>query len=174
MKVNVNYARKAGRENYGSEGFSLAIEHEVPPEVAQDREKLGRFIASVFQEVKARVEEQVAGAGRRESVGEQPEPESQDVGSRRSAPARGAVRPFRRPASNGHSPAAANGRATPTGEVASVKQISYLRSLARDAGYSNDQLAMLAEEVIGRSCPPNAMTKREASLVIESLKANAA
>lgn len=48
-----------------------------------------------------------------------------------------------------------------------------MRSLARDAGYSSDQLALLCEEATGKS-DIRSLTKREASGVIETLKSNAA
>ncbi|MCC7138124.1 MAG: hypothetical protein IT460_06795 [Planctomycetes bacterium] len=56
MKINVNYARRAGRESHGSENLSLAIETEPPPEVAQDREKLRAHVEHLFEEAKTRVE----------------------------------------------------------------------------------------------------------------------
>ena len=45
--------------------------------------------------------------------------------------------------------------------------------MARDARLSNDQLALLCEEATGKS-DIRTLTKREASSVIESLKADAA
>ena len=168
MKIQVNYARKAGRENYGSENFSLAIETEPPAEVAQDREKLRLYVEQLFDECKARVEDQVVAAGEREPAPARPESSS------RSAPVPQPPRPARRP-SNGHS--RPNGRAAGNGqqpgEPVSLKQIGYVRSLAREAGYSNDQLSMLCEEATGKS-DIRSLTKREASSLIDTLRQNAA
>jgi hypothetical protein len=175
VKINVNYARKAGRENYGSENFSLAIETEPPPEIAQDREKLRGYVEALFDEVKARVEDQIVAAGEREPAPERSATDVSDTGSRRAPPPRPPVRSMRRPVpnGNGHANGTSNGRGAPNGEGVSLKQIGYMRSLARDAHLSNDQLALLCEEATGKS-DIRSLTKREASGVIETLKANAA
>jgi hypothetical protein len=166
VKIQVNYARKAGRENYGSENFSLAIETEPPAEVAQDREKLRLYVEQLFDECKARVEDQVIAAGEREPVSGPPE-----ASSRRAPVPHAPTRPPRRAAPNGNG--RGNGHAGGNGESVSLKQIGYVRSLARDAGYSNDQLALLCEEATGKS-DVRALTKREASTLIDTLRQNAA
>jgi len=172
LKVNVNYARKLGLSNYGSENFSLAIETEPPPEVAQDKDRLRAYVEALFGEVKARVEDQVVAAGEREPV-QQAAPETSVSDSRRAPPPpRGNVRPLRRPSPNGNGHSG-NGRGAPNGDSVSLRQIGYMRSLARDAGYSNDQLSLLCEEATGKS-DIRSLTKREASSVIETLKSNAA
>jgi hypothetical protein len=167
MKVHCVYGRKVGREGYGSETFSVSIESEPPAEVAQDRERLRKYMEEVFADAKARVEDQVVLAGEREPSG----PGTASPSSRRP-PVGATVRPIRRPVpqrplSRGPS---ANGAKT---EGASLKQVNYPRSLARDAGYSNDQLSLMAEEATGKT-DLRQLTKREASELIDSLRQDAA
>ena len=173
MRVNVNYARKLGMSNYGSENFSLAIETDAPPEVAQDKDRLRAYVQALFDEVKARVEDQVVAAGEREPAPERTASEAPDTSSRRAPPPRGNVRPMRRPSPNGNGHSNGNSRAAPNGDGVSLKQIGYMRSLARDAGYTNDQLSLLCEEATGKN-DIRSLSKREASSVIETLRQGAA
>lgn len=173
MKISTTFTTKnPGRSEYSSEGFHLSIESEPPPEVAQDREKLRAYIEALFTEVRARVEDQVASTVEREPAPEPPTREASSCSPRRPSPVRGVV--GRLPRSTQRAEGHVGDRATARGEAASLKQVSYLRSLARSAGYSNDQLALFVEEVLGRRCSLDSMSKREASIAIESMKANAA
>jgi hypothetical protein len=170
MKVSVSFSKKVpGTAEYSSDHFSLSIEAEPPAEVQQDRERLRKYTEELFAECKARVEDQVVAAGEREPASAQPESSS------RSAPVAHPPRAVRRPATNGNS--RPNGRAVgnghQNGEPVSLKQIGYVRSLARDAGYTNDQLAFLCEEATGKA-DIRALSKREASALIDTLRQNAA
>jgi hypothetical protein len=173
VKVHVNFARKVGRDNYGSENFSVAIESEPPDEVAHDREKLRGYVEELFIECKARVEDQIVLAGEREPV--QPQPVAAENGSRRPPASRGPARPPRHisPNGNGRSNGNAGARGPANGESVSLKQLGFLRSLARDAGYSNDQLGLVAEEATGKR-DLRELTKREASALIDQLRTEAA
>ena len=168
MKVHVNYARKAGRENYGSENFSLALETEPPPDVASDREKLRGYIEALFAECKARVEDQVVEAGEREPAPERTQSRAAPVPVPRRAPprvVRGGVPPGGRSAPHS-TPHADDGLASP-------KQVNYLRSLGSQNGLSYGQVAALAEETFGKR-DLRELTKKEASSLIDQLRSEAA
>ena len=166
MKIACTFTKKSpGPEEYSSQGFHLTIESEPPAEIAQDREKLRLYVEELFAECRARVDDQVA-AARPSPVSEEPR---RTVGAlSRRAPGRTALRattrrePAPAPAGNGH---AANG----TTELASPKQVNYLRSLASQAGLSYGQVSALAEENFGKK-DLRELTKREASILIDELR----
>jgi hypothetical protein len=174
MKVSVLFQKKvSGSEPYSSEGYHVALETEPPPEIASDRQRLATYVMALAAEARARVEEALAN-GRVEQQEREPISAVRPAASpSRSAP-RGvasprtppAGRPLRRTSArtgSGH----ANGNGN--GEGASIKQVNYVRSLAAEAGFNDSQLGHLAHEVVGHS-DLNALTKREASQMIDQLR----
>ncbi len=81
--------------------------------------------------------------------------------SSRTAPA---APPQREPGDDGHEG---------NGQSASPKQINFLRSLGQQGGLSYGQLSALAEETYGVK-DLRALTKRQASQLIDQLRAEAA
>lgn len=171
MRVTVQHSLKIPAEQeYSSRQHSVAMEVDVPEEIVQQgKEAIRTYVASVAGEVRSYVEDALGRPA-------EPRPSTPIRSISRTGPA--ARLPGRTPARNsGNGAESGNGHPSASGrpgEAASLKQVNYLRSLARDARYSSDQLALFVEEIIGRNCALNALSKREASMVIESMKANAA
>ncbi len=171
MKITANFHKKVpvpGIE-YGSQGYSCEIEIEPPPEVQQDKGKLRGYVERLFDECRARVEDQlsqltVAGASDRlpqngtTQCGHRP-----DVDSRRT---RSNFRPHNGDGRgrNGHD---GNGQAGGSSE-ASPKQLNYLRSLANADGMGYRGLANMAMSAFGKEVLH--LSKAEASQLIEELK----
>jgi hypothetical protein len=173
MRITVQHALKIpAEEEYSSRQHSIAIELEPPPEVAQDKEKLRVYIDSMTAEVRQRVE-QALGRPRPER---QPASETTPARPSRTVPqGNGSQRtppPRRPPAGSSTRPGTRSGRSnngSVNGNGASLKQLNYLRSLASEAGYSADQLAYLAQEVVGKE-DIRALSKGEASQMIDQLR----
>lgn len=155
MRITVQHALKVPAEQeYSSRQHSVAMEVDVPEEVvAQGKEALRAYVEKVAAEVRSYVESALA------------EPVSgraplQRTASRSAPPPRPALR------ASVHANGRANGSRRPEGPVengnghhggsggpdapASIKQVNFLRGLAKDAGYSPDQLSFLAEDALRR------------------------
>lgn len=151
------------------------MELDVPADVvSQGKDAIREYVAKVTLEVRGCVEDALRDV-RVEQQEREPAP-APEPRTPRGAPngrvnrrpipnGRAAVRssPRARVAPNGHS----NGHEN--GDAASVKQINYLRSLATEAGYSGDQLAYLAQEVVGKD-DIRSLSKRDASALIDQLR----
>ena len=157
MKITASHSLKLpvpGVE-YGSMGASVAIEGEPPESVRSDRDQLARYIQALLSEAKKRTEEHLAQEGARAPNGQE---------SRQTGQSRRPHRPMRSP--NGRNCNSHKGRSE-----ASQKQILFIRSLSRDAGLSEDDLAYLAEDLVGAR-DLRSLSKRDASRIIESLQQN--
>ena len=72
MKLTTSYTKKVpGQEEYSSEGFGATIEVEVPDETARDTNTLRSYLAELYSEAKAAVEQQLASIPRRNGNGGQ-------------------------------------------------------------------------------------------------------
>ena len=61
MKLAISHSKKIpGAEDYSSEGFSCALEIEIPEETARYTETLRRYLTELYSEAKAAVEQQLA------------------------------------------------------------------------------------------------------------------
>lgn len=158
MKVTANYHKKqpvAGVE-YASEGYHLTLEVEPPPEIQRDRDKLRRYVETLFAECRTRVEEQLDHG--QASTSPQPRPRTHPQARHRA---------MRRPGDEKHQGGyGGNGRSRPQ---ASLKQINFIRSLSREAGLSDEDLAYLAEDLC-RTRDLRSLSKRDASVLIEELQ----
>lgn len=169
MRVTVQYGLKVpGDEDYSSRQHSVAIELEPPPEVAQDKEKLAAYLASITAEVRARVEAEIGVRGTRTAPPPRPLRASATSVSR-SVPGRAAPRSMapaarREPGDDSHES---------NGQSASPKQVNFLRSLGQQKNLSYGQVSALAEETFGKRDLRD-LTKKEASALIDQLRSEAA
>lgn len=162
MKVAVTFTKKSpGPEEYSSQGYHLTIETEPPAEIAQDREKLRLYVEELFAETKARVEDQVA-ASRPNPVRDERRPLVTTTS--RQAPGRFASRARTAEPTNGNGHAGNGGT-----ELASPKQLNFVRALGQQAGLSYGQVSALAEETFGKK-DLRTLTKKEASVLIDELR----
>jgi hypothetical protein len=180
MRITVQHALKVpAEEEYSSRQHSVAMELDVPADiVAQGKDAIREYVAKVTTEVRSYVEEALNSArveAQEREPAPRPEAPARSPGpSTRSAP-HGRTAPRTPPAGGPARRAPVHSRAgrmngNGNGEGASLKQVNYLRSLASQAGYSDGQLGHLAQEVVGHG-DLNALTKREASQLIDQLRA---
>lgn len=172
MRITVQHALKVpAEEEFSSRQHSIAMEVDIPEDVVhQGKDAIRNYVAAVTAEVRSYVEEAI---GRSGPVAR---PQADRSGSRSGPVGRAPAQTPGRGYANGH--ATRNGHASGNGQstevaagsmAASIKQINFLRGLAKDAGYSPDQLSYLAEETTGKR-DLRALTKREASQMIDQLR----
>ena len=164
MKLCAHFAAKRqGTQPYSSDAWSLTIEAEPPAEAQQSRESLKAWVERLFDEVKARVEDQI----------QQDQPDSREQPSRRSSP----HRPFvtgndretgRRTRGNGRSGNGQHGNGRQNGDLCSPKQANFIKSLGTQAGFTYDDLGYMAQEAFGKR-DLSTLTKKEASAMIKNL-----
>ncbi len=154
MKVSATFHKKVpvpGIE-YASQGFHCTLEAEPPPEIKGDREKLRRYVQSLFQECRDRVEQQL------EQVHVAASPHRAHEGN-------GAQSGREHFARNGHARNGTNGTAP---APASPKQINYLRALSQQVGLGYVGLDDLVRQRFGKDL--GSLRKSEASRLIDELR----
>lgn len=171
MKVIANYHKKqpvAGVE-YASEGYHLTLEVDPPQEVQQDREKLRGYVERLFDECRARVEDQLSQQASPEPANRLPENRASQREPRHGVSSRRTRSNFRPHNGNGRSRNGHGGNGQGDGSSeASPKQLNYLRSLANAEGMGYRGLADMAQSMFGKEVLR--LSKAEASQLIEELK----
>lgn len=162
LKANVGLSRKVS-ENYQSTGFSLNLEGEILAAV-DDPEAVVERIKELFDLADEALQRQVEAHTGDSAIA------SRDADNQAgSYQAR----------SNGHPAPTSDHPATPrfghrdekppTGEPATNKQVAFLQTLGKRQRLIGPKLEAFIQEVIGRSCSPYDLTKKEAGAVIEAL-----
>lgn len=165
LKANVGLSRKVSA-NYNSDGFSVNLEGEIFA-TRDDPEAVIERIKELFDLAE-------------EALGQQVDRHQSDsaIASRDADPQPGNYgHPNPRPApeANGHSPRNGHREEKPqAGEPASNKQVAFLQNLAKRQKLFGAKLEHFIDEVIGRSCSPYDLTKKEAGAVIDALNPEAA
>ena len=165
MKITASHSIKLPHPDpdieYGSIGASVTIEG-TPPE-SMSRQEIADYTRALLAEAQARTNEHLA---QQQVHANEPAPRPVQTPSRRPhRPMQG-----RNGRSNGNG-YGGNGHAGSRngGNQASPKQVNFIRSLARDAGLSSDDLTYLAEDLVG-SGDLRSLSKRDASCMIEALQ----
>jgi len=146
IKLQVTYTKKVpGPEQYSSQGYHVGIETEVSDDAVKDPQGMRERLASMFQEARRSIEEEIA--------------------NDRSTQPHQEVHP--RFPSNGN-----NDRPVvrDNGELISPKQMNFLLSLSsRQHGMTVEQLNAYAGQEVGID-NVRELTKKQASALIECLK----
>ncbi len=158
LKANVGLSRKVS-ENYNSSGFSLNLEGEINASL-DDPETVVERVRELYDLAQEALDQQIDRYQSDSAIG------SRDAEDQ-SSPVNGR--------SNGHqahepapAPQPRNGK-PPTGEPASNKQVQYLLTLAKRQRLFGAKLEARIEQVVGRSCSPYDLTKKEAGALIDDL-----
>lgn len=167
MKIVSHYAKKIGRENYGSECFSASVELDVGD--AAESVDLADRLAAIWAQLRDAVEAEIKKAGPargngngKGGNGHAPAP----VGNGRPANGNGGGHHHQQGPRNGGS--AGN-------YVASPKQISFLMGLASRQGIKPAELTNRVRALLENpSATVRDLTKQQASTLIEELKGGAA
>jgi hypothetical protein len=157
VKVSVNLSRKRSH-NFDSDCVTVGVETEVQSLIDRPEELL-REISGLFRLAETAIDQEFASL-------KQAKPAMQ-VQAAEAPTARSAELPLPPATAPGvpepHEPL--NGPA-----LASGKQISFIRTLARRNKLSESQLSTHIGAVTGDVRPPESLTKRQAAQVIESLQ----
>ncbi len=155
IKTNVGVSRKIADNNYGSRGASVNLEVELDSSLIQEPERLQERIRQVFRLALQSVDEELA---RQNSAN------GHDNGQ---VHAESPAQP--RPTANAR-PQNGNGSGAGHGQVASEKQMTYLRQLAKQVeGLGVRRLETLAQKMFNK--PMAALSSFDASALIDTLKA---
>jgi hypothetical protein len=160
LKANVGLSRKITRD-YNSIGYSVNLDGEIPFPL-NDVEGVMDKIGELFDLAEEALQREIEG---KDGQG--------------TAEPRYAV-PSTPPVNNVH----ANGQArpnaslpmnrsnygnTPATDAATPKQLQFLQTMARRCKLNDQQLETRITEVVGRACPVQQLTKKEAGRVIDTL-----
>ena len=162
LKANVGLSRKITRD-YNSIGYSVNLDGEIPFPT-NDVEGVMDKISELFNLAEEALQREIEGK----------------AGQGVTAEPRNAAPPSL-PANNGST----NGQAKPNAplpmnrsnygngpanlDTATAKQLQFLQTMARRCKLNDQQLETRITEVIGRSCPVQQLTKKEAGRVIDTL-----
>lgn len=159
LKANVGISRKAADNNYGSRGASVNLEVELDSSLIQEPERLQERIRHVFRLAQQSVDEELA--------------RQNSANGRVNGHANGqthAASPAQPGATANARPQNGNGNGSGHGQVASEKQMTYLRQLAKQVeGLGVRRLETLAQKLFNK--PMAALTSFDASSLIDTLKA---
>ena len=148
MKLTTSYTKKVpAEEDYSSVGVGAKIEIEIPDETARDTETLRSYLAELYSEAKAAVEQQLASVPRRNG---NHQPASQASGL------------FNQP---NNPPEQRQGNS----QTASPKQVSYIVSLGARNKITFADLQKIAQERFAAE-DLYRLSKSQASELIDSLK----
>jgi hypothetical protein len=175
LKANVGLSRKVS-ENYNSTGFSLNLEGEIHATL-DDPEAVIERIRELYDLADEALQRQVkthTGDSALASRDADPQPSQNGHSNGRPAPESNghAARNGHRDEKPQNGEAARNGHhdeKPQNGEAASNKQVAYLQTLAKRQRLFGAKLEGFIEEVIGRSCSPYDLSKKEAGAVIDAL-----
>ena len=146
MKLTTSYTKKVPtEEEYSSVGVGATIEVEVPDETARDTDTLRSYLAELYSEARAAVEQQLASVPRRNNGGQT------------------ATGIFGRP--NNGPPEQRQGNS----QTASTKQVSYIVSLGARNKLTFADLQKIAQERFAAE-DLYRLSKQQASEMIDSLK----
>jgi len=161
LTANVGLSRKITRD-YNSTGYSITLNGEIPFSTDQVEGVLEK-LSELFDLAEEALQREIEGK------------DGQATAEPRNAT------PPSPPANNGHT----NGQAKPNAplpmnrsnygngpansDTATAKQLQFLQTMARRCKFNERQLETRITEVIGRSCPVQQLTKKEAGLVLDSL-----
>jgi hypothetical protein len=145
LKLTASYSKKVpvAGQDYSSQSYHASVEVEIPDGLNQ--EQLDARIHDTFALVKDSVETELG-------AGDRPVQRFEPVGNGNRAPSR-------------------QGNGGKSNQVASGKQIGYLRDIAARQGLTSQQLDDEANRMFGVASISN-LTRQEASQMIDALNAN--
>lgn len=166
MKIVSHYAKKVGRENYGSECFSASVELDVGD--AAESVDLADRLAAMWAQLRDAVDAEIRKASPANGNGK-------SNGGNGHAPAPvGKGRPANGNGGDHHQQSPRNGGSAGN-YVASPKQISFLMGLASRHGIKPSELTNRVRALLENpSATVRDLTKQQASTLIEELKGGAA
>lgn len=154
LKLNCGFSRKVGEANYGSRGASVNLELEIATETARDADGLQERIRRLFALAKKAVDDELNGSADIE------QPAARQPG--RAANGGNASPPGDRVASPPPSD---------SGPAATNKQVKLIMDLGRARKMAMSAIERLCQDACGAG-DVYSLTKRQASAVIDRLKAN--
>jgi hypothetical protein len=160
MKVNVGLTKKIGLRDYGSLGATCAVEFESDHGLLDDLDGFHQRVKNVFAACRQAVNDELA---RQQSA---VAPSSGTSNGQTNAEA--AVQPVS--TANAKPQNGSGDNRTGNGHLASEKQVTYLRQLAKQVeGLGVRRLETLAQKLFNK--PMAALTSFDASSLIDTLKA---
>lgn len=163
MKIVSHYAKKVGRENFGSECFSASVELDVgdAAESVDLADRLAAMWAQLRDAVETEIQKTAPATKSGNGKGHAPAP----VGNGRPANGNG----------GGHHQQGPRNGGSAGNYVASPKQISFLMGLASRHGIKPSELTNRVRALLENpSATVRDLTKQQASTLIEELKGGAA
>jgi hypothetical protein len=161
LTANVGLSRKITRD-YNSTGYSVNLDGEIPfptNDVEGVMEKIGELF-NLAEEALQREIEGKDGHGTTEPRNAAPPSPPANNGHTNGQAKSNAPLPMNR-SNYGNAPA--------NSDTATAKQLQFLQTMARRCKLNDLQLETRITEVIGRSCPVQQLTKKEAGRVIDSM-----
>jgi len=153
VKISVNLSRKRSH-NFDSDCVTVGVETEVQSSLDRPEDLLEE-ISGIFRLAESAIEQEFASLKQVKPAVAAPALEAAPARPSETAPV----------PNHPASPEPANGP-----PMASDKQVSFIRTLAKRNKLSDAQLSTHIGAVTGDILPPNRLTKRQAAQVIESLQ----
>ena len=157
VKVSVNLSRKRSH-NFDSDCVTVGVETEVQSLIDRPDELL-REISGLFRLAETAIDQEFASLKEAKPAGPAPAPEAAPARPSEVAPAPAPAPSHAPPAQSTNGPALASG-----------KQVSFIRTLAKRNKFSEAELSTHIGAVTGEFVTPEVLTKRQAAQVIESLQ----
>lgn len=161
LKAIVTLNRKISRD-YNSTGYGVSIEGEVPATPDDHEGVLGR-VKELFGLAQEALAQEIDRDQSEDAIGRRDEERPTPPPARSNS--NGVPKPTNPPRQNDQP----SGNGQPTEERITEKQIKFLFTLGKRAGFGNGQLENQIEQVVGRRARVYDLTKREAGRVIDSL-----